>query len=120
MSKPLFFFGAGAESDYNIIVGDGFRLPLLKMNDDQKQALKDLLGEYYKSAPLLHHNSLRIYLQTIYSNQSEAKEVFGGENVSRYLRYYFDESKDEKDELHEKASQWYKLLTDDSITLTQD
>lgn len=118
MSKPLFFFGAGAENTYGVVTGEGFRQPLLKPDKDQKRALKGLLGDDYKNAPLLHHKSQKIYLQTIYSNPDEAKKVFDEERVAQYISYYRGSSKDDKNkfdfDMQKIAKQWYKLLTDDT------
>ena len=110
-----FLFGAGADSVYGICKGASFAEPLLlgKYAEERKKMLGDSMGEYR----LLYPQSKKIYLQTIISNQDEAREIFGLMFVDKCVEYYNKEYTEEKSkniraEFDAHFKNWYKMITE--------
>ena len=110
-----FLFGAGTDSVYGICKGASFAEPLLlgKYAEERKKMLGDSVGAYR----LLYPQSKKIYLQTIISNQDEAREIFDRTFVDKCVEYYNkdyaeENSKDIRAEFDDYFKNWYKMITE--------
>lgn len=105
-NKYLFFFGAGADSCYDILKGEAFRSIIFSSN--YKKERKELLGEEFSNYNLIHCNNRNVFLQTIEENKEKANSIFGKEIVDMCSDYYNGRQKDEK--VTELCKNWYKKL----------
>ena len=106
--KKSILFGAGADSVYGIGVGQSFVKPLLI--DGYRDERRQMLDEGYNFS-LIHKNSRKIYLQTIISNEPEARRVLGDDLVNRCIRKYNGEANIEGIPFEE----WYSLLRSEEV-----
>ncbi len=116
-SKVIFMFGAGAESGYDIGVGESFIKPLLE--NRYKDDIKRLLGDACNNYPLIHKNSKKVFVQTICSHPKE----FPNERMVEICEKYRDgnlELQEEKDELTENCRKWCEGLRDSSCIENKD
>ena len=80
-----FLFGAGADSQYGLKTGDEFSSALL--TDAYSNERKTLLGKEYAKYRLVHHNSKKVFLQTIAEYPKEAIQSLGKDIVEKCLQY---------------------------------
>lgn len=106
-----FLFGSGADTDCCKDMPSGGEFSRILISDSYKDARNKLLGKNSSQCKVLHHNSTKIYFQTIYEKREAAKEAFE-EDIKCYVDAY---QNNETKNYSNKAKDWYKLLEKENI-----
>lgn len=93
--KVCFLFGAGADSCYSKNLKSGTEFNKSLLTNGYKEQRKLILGDEIRNIEFVHHNSKKIFAQTIYYNQEEAKKLFGETIVDFCIKYYEDSKHNE-------------------------
>lgn len=86
--KICFLFGSGADSSFSKKLKSGNDFNEALLTDKYKTQRKIVLDNNTVSVPFVHHNSKKIFAQTIYYNRKEAVKIFGNEIVDECCDYY--------------------------------
>lgn len=104
-----FLFGSGADTCYSkrLKSGSEFAESLLcaKYSDERKQMLGKEIGRF----SLIHHQSMKVFIQSIINNKNEAQKCFDQKTIDLCERYYEENETDPG--LKTLCSEWYKSLT---------
>lgn len=106
-NQVSFLFGAGADNQYGVGVGEMFIEQLLcSKYGKQRESLLD--GESGKWN-LIYPKSQKVFLQTICENIELAKKIFT-EKVIHECKQYYEEKKGDYNQISDWCSEWYKII----------
>lgn len=104
-----FLFGAGADSQFGLVNGDGFNESLLTNRFINER--KKLLGEEYAAHKLIFHNSRTIFLQTISEHKKDAKNFFDEDIILKCCNYFETGNDKDKEDVIDYCNSWSDYFT---------
>ena len=106
-----FLFGSGADTDAcrNLPSGNAFAENII--TEKYNKEIKELLNIDTSRFKFLYPQSTKIYIQTIYHNEEEAREILGENEVAMFIGYYNGECKEQRNEIRNRCSEWYAAIT---------
>lgn len=115
--QVTFLFGSGADTDADEKLKSGADFAKSLLTNKYSKQIKEILGENQSSFSLVHPNSRKVFIQTVYDYQYEAAKSGIEKKYIDYCIAYTQgtlQDDDSKKELSNKCKEWYNLLKRDT------
>lgn len=119
--KTMFLFGSGADTDSCGNLKSGAEFAEAIITERYKNETVSLLGNKFKNFKFIYPQSSKLFIQTVYLNETDARKSLEKSSVDKCINYYNgDSSVSYKNDISPICSEWYKAIMSDKPSPEKD